>query len=496
MAPDWGNSSAGCRRLAREPSVRLSELLDGIDGVTLITGDPATEILDVQLDTRLVGPGSLFCALRGALSDGHDFVADAVERGAACVMTDRAVTTELGIAAEVRVAPGRARSVTGELASKIVGDPSKDLFVVGITGTNGKTTVAHMVETILSAGAFDASVIGTLTGVRTTPSAPELQRRLAELLDHARSDDRPGAVAMEVSSHALDQERVAGVAFDVAVFTNLTEDHLDYHGTMDAYFDAKARLFEPGRARHAVIWSESQPGARLGQRRGDAQMVGWDDATDVEITPEGSRFSWRGESVHLPLVGSVNVINALLSLEVGVLAGIEPRTAARALASLVQVPGRMERVATTRAGAAVFVDYAHTPDALEQLLRQAREFAQSDHRVVVVFGCGGERDRAKRPLMGAVAVRYSDEVIITTDNPRSEDPSAITAEIKSGIVGFDAVHDIPDRAEALARALSLAGDGDVVVIAGKGHETTQAFSDRVVEFDDRAVVRSILGGDA
>lgn len=225
-------------------------------------------------------------------------------------------------------------------------------------------------------------------------------------------------------------------------------------------------------------------------------MVGWDDATDVEITPEGSRFSWRGESVHLPLVGSVNVINALLSLEVGVLAGIEPRTAARALASLVQVPGRMERVATTRAGAAVFVDYAHTPDALEQLLRQAREFAQSDHRVVVVFGCGGERDRAKRPLMGAVAVRYSDEVIITTDNPRSEDPSAITAEIKSGIVGFDAVHDIPDRAEALARALSLAGDGDVVVIAGKGHETTQAFSDRVVEFDDRAVVRSILGGDA
>jgi len=476
--------------------MRLSELLDGIDGITLVAGDPATEILDVQLDTRLVGPGSLFCALRGALSDGHDFVVDAIDRGAACVMTERVATSELGTAAEIRVAPGRARLVTGALASKIVGDPSKDLFVVGITGTNGKTTVAHMVETILSAGGYDASVIGTLTGVRTTPSAPELQRRLAGLRDHARSDERPGAVAMEVSSHALDQERVASVAFDVAVFTNLTEDHLDYHGTMDAYFDAKARLFEVGRARQAVIWRESTPGVELAERRSDAVMVGWDTASAVEITPEGSRFTWRQESVYLPLLGSVNVINALLSLEVGVLAGIEPRTAARALASIVQIPGRMERVATTPAGAAVLIDYAHTPDALEQLLRQAREFVQPDGKVVVVFGCGGERDRAKRPLMGAVAVRYSDDVIITTDNPRSEDPSAITAEIKSGIVGFDAVHDIPDRAEAIARALLLAGDGDVVVIAGKGHETTQAFADRVVEFDDRTVVRSILGGAA
>ena len=455
----------------------MSTLLHGI-GVAGVRGDPAsTEVASVEFDSRHVGPGSLFCCVPGELTDGHLHAAEAVGRGSTALLCDHFLDLDV---TQVRVAPGQVRPAMAAVSAEFFGHPSRDLTMVGVTGTNGKTTVTQLLRSILEGSGRSTGAIGTLEGVRTTPEAPVLQRLLAEFREDGRQ-----AVAMEVSSHALTQHRVDGIVFDVAAFTNLSRDHLDHHRTMDEYFVAKARLFEENRARLAVINVDDPWGRRLADGLAPDRVVPvrHSDATDVRLSVGSSAFSWRGRAVTLLLSGAFNVDNALLAAAVASSLGVDDDRIVAGLASAPPVPGRMELVSAGQPFAVV-VDYAHTPAGLDGALAAARELA-GPARVICVFGCGGDRDRGKRPEMGAAAARWADIIVLTSDNPRSEDPMAIIGEIRSGI--GDTVDPVvePDRAEAIRAALERARPGDVVLLAGKGHETTQVTGDREVPFDDR-----------
>jgi UDP-N-acetylmuramoyl-L-alanyl-D-glutamate--2,6-diaminopimelate ligase len=437
-------------------------------------------VTDVVLDSRRVRPGALFCCVPGDQFDGHDFAAAAVDAGAAALLVDRVLDLDVPQVQVEAVRPAMAHA-----AAAFFGHPSEQLSVVGITGTNGKTTVAAFVAGIVRSQGRSAAVIGTLGGERTTPEAPELQRLLANSV--ARGDD---VVAMEVSSHSLDQARVDGTRFAVAVFTNLSQDHLDYHGDMDRYYEAKATLFVSGRASLALINEDDSSGRRLlGQATVPARPYGIGDAEILEETSFGSRFRWREQEINLPIAGRFNVLNAVAAAETAVDLGIEPEAVASGLSAATAIPGRFEVL--TADPFTVVVDYAHTPDALEQVLLSARVLA-GPHRVVLVFGAGGDRDQEKRPLMGAAAERGADDVFVTSDNPRSEAPQQIIDEIRAGMTARARATMVEERSEAIDRALSAARPGDVVVIAGKGHETTQTIGDNVVNFDDRVVARALL----
>ncbi|QYG92796.1 UDP-N-acetylmuramoyl-L-alanyl-D-glutamate--2,6-diaminopimelate ligase [Iamia sp. SCSIO 61187] len=448
-------------------------------GPAELVGDPDVVVTGTTHDSRAVRPGDLYCCVPGARTDGHDHAPAAVAAGAVALLCERPLG--LGVP-EVRV-PSVRRSM-GRAAAVVAGDPSRRLVVLGITGTNGKTTVVHLLTSILEAAGWPAATIGTLTGARTTPEAPELQARLAEALrDGAR------AVAMEVSSHALDLHRIDGTHLAVAGFTNLSPDHLDHHGTMEAYFGAKARLFTPELTERAVVCIDDSHGRLL---RDSAQVptlgVGLDDVDDLRLGPTASRFRWRGHEVEVPLVGRFNVRNALVAAEVAVAAGVPEDAVGRGLAAAPPVPGRMEAVDAGQ-DFAVIVDYAHTPDGIEQVIATLREV--SPGRITIVFGCGGDRDATKRPLMGEAAAA-ADLVVLTSDNPRSEDPGAIIEAVRAGIPSDTALVVEPQRELAIGRALAAASPGDTVLLAGKGHETTQDLGDRVVPFDDRAVARRLL----
>ena len=458
------------------PPVQMNEVIHDID-VVGVRGDPSsTEVSSVEFDSRRAGPRSLFCCLPGTHTDGHRHAAEAVRAGATSLLCEHLLDLDV---TQVQVAPGTVRPAMARVAAAFSGYPSRHLTMVGVTGTNGKTTVTHMVRSILERAGRPTGVIGTLDGERTTPEAPVLQALLAGL----RRDGRQ-AVAMEVSSHALVQHRVDGIVFDVAAFTNLSREHLDHHGTMEAYFEAKAALFDPSRSRRAVVFVDDPWGRQLlAQLSGEPVAVRRTDASQVVLSIGSSRFEWRGRPVTLPLSGAFNVDNALVAAAVATALGAGPDEVVDGLASLPPVPGRME-VVTAGAPFSVVVDYAHTPAGLAVALDSARALA-GPNRVLCLFGCGGDRDRGKRPAMGAVAARQSDVVLLTSDNPRSEDPMAILADIRSGIDGpVDLVVE-PDRATAIRTAVSLARPGDVVLVAGKGHETTQVVADRVVPFDDR-----------
>lgn len=435
-------------------------------------------VTDVVLDSRRVAPGVLFCAIPGQTTDGHLHAAAAVAAGAAAVLCER----PLGLSVpELRTAQPRA--AMARLAAEVHGRPSEALDVVGVTGTNGKTTVTHMLRAILEAAGRPTGTIGTLSGVRTTPEAPDLQRQLAELRDSGRV-----AAAIEVSSHALVQHRVDATRFRVAVFTNLSRDHLDFHGTMEAYFQAKARLFEPGVAEQAVV-NTDDPHGRLLLDAAQIPTVGYslDDVTDLHLGLDHSDFTWRDHRIHLPVGGRFNVANAVGAATAASLVGATPEDVAAGLAAVESIAGRFQ-VIDLRAPYTVVVDFAHTPDGLAHVLEAAREVAGS-HRVHVVFGCGGDKDRSKRPAMGEVADRLADRVILTSDNPRSEDPQAIIDEALAGITRSDDVVVEPDRRAAIAAALAAAREGDLVIIAGKGHEQYQEVAGRQFPFDDRQVVR-------
>jgi UDP-N-acetylmuramoyl-L-alanyl-D-glutamate--2,6-diaminopimelate ligase len=396
---------------------------------------------------------------------------------------------ELGVP-ELVVADARAATATA--AAEVLGRPAERLRIVGVTGTNGKTTVVSLVGAVLDHAGLGVRVLGTLTGERTTPEAPDLQSRLAEFADAGVTH-----VAMEVSSHALALHRVDAVPFAVGAFTNLGTDHLDFHGTREAYFAAKASLFDPGRCAHAVADVDDVHGRLLVDASGGAvEAVSLDDAGGLELRPDGSSFTWRGHRVELPLPGRHNVSNALVAAACCRALEVPDDVVAAGLGTVAAVPGRYQRVPVD-APFTVVVDYAHTPDALEHVLAATRELLPPGGRSLVVFGCGGDRDTGKRPLMGEVACRLADLAVLTTDNPRSEDPLAIIDEVRAGCRTGAALVVEPDRRSAIRAAVAAARPGDVVVVAGKGHEQGQHFADRVEPFDDVSVaadeVRALLG---
>ena len=435
------------------------------------------EIGDLSYDARTTGQGALFFCVPGGRADGHDFAAEAVANGAVALVVERPLELEVP---ELVVAD--ARRAMGVVADEFFGRPSEELQIAGVTGTNGKTTTAFLLYAILAAAGRRPGLLGTIESriggerrpaIRTTPEAIDLQRAFREMLD---AGDR--SCAMEATSHGSELGRLDHVRFSVLVFTNLSQDHLDFHGTMERYFEAKRRLFLEDRPPAAINVGDDW-GRKLAADRPDALTFGF--AEDAEVGPRAL------EGIELKLRGRFNAENALGALAASRLLGIDDDAIARGLESIRGVPGRFESIAEGQPFE-VIVDYSHKPDALASVLRTARELTAG--RLICVFGCGGNRDRGKRPIMGGIASELADVAIVTSDNPRSEDPLAIIDEILAGVKGDVEVE--PDRAVAIERALADAEDGDVVVIAGKGHEQGQEFADRTIPFDDREVARDVL----
>lgn len=497
----------------------LSEVLSagraaGIS-TTEVRGDcSGIDVALVSLDHRGVLPGALHCCLTGASHDGHDFAGEAIERGAVALVVEHPVAGIASMVPQIVLGPGRVRPAMAHFASAVARFPARRLTMVGVTGTNGKTTTVELLGGILTDAGHPTLVLGTLHGERTTPEAPELQRRLAEWVERHGSH-----VVMEVASHGLAEHRVDGVRFGCAVFTNLTQDHLDYHGTMERYFEVKASLFTPEHAQRAVVCRDDPYGLRLIDRAAiPTDTYGISDAEELEVDLFGARFSWRGGMVDSPLGGRFAVQNALAAAAAAAALGCSVAQIVASLSAPRSIPGRCEvvpaPVVCEEALPTVVVDYAHTPDALRAILsvaaqqvRGSAEPAELDRpaelgtpifegggapRVIAVVGCGGDRDRAKRPMMGSVATRIADLTVLTSDNPRSEDPIRIIEEIAAGCDGPGSVQIEPDRHRAIVRALELAGRGDVVIVAGRGHEATQEVAGQRLAFDDRAVVRDAL----
>jgi len=477
--------------------LKLSDILAGVPA-ELPSVDPA--VTGVAYRSDRVVPGDAFFCISGFTHDGHDFAPDAVARGASAVVVARPMQ---GVDAPQAVVPDVRRALA--LASGVAaGSPSAKMDVIGITGTNGKTTTTYLVEAILRAAGVRTGIIGTvetrigderLPAQRTTPESADLQSLLANML--ARGVH---GVAMEVSSHAIDLHRVDGVRFAVAAFTNLTQDHLDYHNTIEEYWSVKRRLFTEMAPRASVVNVDDPYGRELAEALGDALTVGRAvdaavRAMEVQLRHDGTSFTLAtpvgSVPVHLPLAGSYNVSNALVAAGCALALGVPLETIAEGLAAAPQVPGRLERIDAGQPFS-VLVDYAHTPDSLSKALGAARRF--TDGRVITVFGCGGDRDPDKRPMMGRAAGEAADLAIVTSDNPRSEDPVSIILQVEDGLKEVAADYEVEvDRRRAIRRAVALACPGDTVLIAGKGHEDYQIFADRTIHFDDREVAREELG---
>lgn len=465
--------------------MKLATAIAALDEANVV-GDDDVSIASVDYDSRRVTAGGLFCCVVGADLDGHDFAAQAVENGSIALLVQRQLSLDVP-----QVVVPNARRAMARVAATFYGDPSSAMSVIGVTGTNGKTTTAHLIANILTAAGRHVEVLGTLSGTRTTPESPDLQAALAGWRD-ADVD----TVVMEVSSHALAMHRVDDTRFRIVVFTNLSRDHLDFHGTMETYFDTKASLFQPVFADAAAVNLDS-PHGRLLSDSATIPTIGYsvDQLSDVEVHADRSSFRWRGRRVEVPLGGGFNVANALAAAETAAAVGVNDDAVVAGLARPLSMPGRFE-VVDEGQPFSVVVDYAHTPDALEKLLESARDLVHNG-QVTVVFGCGGERDATKRPAMGEVAARLADRVVLTADNSRGEDTGAIIDAVRQGYDrassrrATDLVIE-PDRRRAIATAVAGARDGDIVLIAGKGHEQTLTIGDEVVPFDDRVVAREVL----
>jgi len=481
--PNLGRDTDGMMSINRLLE-RATQVEPAVAPIRLL-GDGSATVSDVTNDSNEVRDGAVFCCVRGERHDGHAFAGEAVRRGAVALLVDHPLD-------EVKVpqiVAGDTREAMGHLAAAFYDHPSHALAVVGVTGTNGKTTTAHMLGSMLEQSGRKTTVIGTLTGVRTTPEAPELQRTLAtERLAGTQ------AVVMEVSSHALSLKRVVGTHFAAAVFTNLGHDHLDFHGSREEYFAAKASLFRRSFTPLAVVNRDDEYGRRLaGMTDTHVVTYGRDDATEVEVASSTSTFSWRGSRLRCGVGGDFNVMNAIAAATTAAELGVASDGISAGLANLPRIPGRFEDI-NPGGDFAVVVDYAHTPEALRQVLASARLVARGRGRVIVVFGCGGDRDSGKRPAMG-IAACDADRVIVTSDNPRNEDARAIIDSITAGVPADkrNIVTVEMDRRRAIELGCGEAARGDVVVIAGRGHERFQEISGRLVPFDDAEVARSVLG---
>ncbi len=477
-----------------EQGVALETLLRTLAQNTRVVGETAKQVTALASDSREVRPGALFVALRGEQTDGHRFIAQAAERGAVAVVMEEHCEVPPGVTAIV--VPDSARAVS-QIADVFYGSPSRALIVAGITGTNGKTTTTQMLAAIFTAAGIPAGTIGTI-GARfggserplenTTPLAPQLHSLLAEMRRQGAK-----AVAMEVSSHALALQRVADIHFDAGALTNVTRDHLDFHKTFEAYAAAKHQLFE--QAPHAIFNVDDELGDRWSRELRSRKPVltyAVKNAADVrpselEVRADGSAFTLDARRFSVRIPGRFNVYNALCAIASARALGIGDADSAAGLETLARVSGRMEHVPGD--GVDAVIDYAHTPDALENALRSLREVTRG--RIIIVFGCGGDRDRGKRALMGAAAARYADFAIVTSDNPRTEDPGAIIDDILPAI--GTAPHAVePDRRAAIELAVNEARPGDAILVAGKGHERYQIVGSHVLPFDDVAVVRGAL----
>ena len=479
--------------------MKLERLIAALAPESVLGREPV-EVRELAYDARAVTPGAAFFCVPGERADGHDFAPQAVENGAVALVVERALELPAHQAVPQLVVDD-ARVAMAIAADVFFGEPTKELEVAGVTGTNGKTTTAYLLWSILDAGGRRPGLLGTVESrvggevrpvVRTTPEAIDLQRMFREMLD---AGDR--SVALEASSHASTLRRLDRVRFDVLVFTNLTQDHLDFHGTMEDYYSAKRRLFTGAAPPPAAV----NVGDELGRQPADelaetrrAPLVTFGFADDAEIRPEelvldgsGARFRAGGIELRTTLRGRFNVENVLGAVAAAQLLDVGDEQIAAGVAALAGVPGRFEAVDEGQPFT-VLVDYAHTPDSLDNVLRSARDFTTG--RLLVVFGAGGDRDRGKRPLMGKVAADLADLVLVTSDNPRSEEPLAIIQDVLQG-TGTDVEID-PDRRSAIRRVLAQAQAGDVVVIAGKGHEQGQEIGSEKLPFDDREVVREAL----
>jgi len=480
----------------------LKDMLKGIGYKVSSALDKDVEVSAVCDDSRKASPGSLFVAVSGHHRDGRDFVREAVSKGAVAIVSDRDFSVPEGI---IKVSVPDARAALTAIAGNFYGNPSAELKTIGITGTNGKTTVTYLIEAIAEASGARAGVVGTINyrfgGIsipakNTTPGVLDLQRLLREMAETGVK-----YAAVEVSSHALDQGRVSGVGLDVGLFTNITSDHLDYHKTSSEYFKAKSKLFDHLKDGGCAILNYDDEKVRSleGSIKAKTLTYGTKEVADimalgVKLSPEGSTFEVSTPAgkfcIKTRLIGMHNVSNCLAAAAAMHVLGVDDKAISKGIASVAFIPGRLEPVDEGQPFK-VLVDYAHTEDALNNVLSILKDIA--GRRVWTVFGCGGDRDRSKRPLMGLAACKFSDRVIVTSDNPRNEEPMGIIRDIESGIKGKFSNYDIvPDRREAIRKAVSSAMKGDIILIAGKGHEDYQIIKDKVMHFDDREVVREIL----
>lgn len=481
--------------------MRLSELIEELSDKRVTGGDVA--ITGIAYDSRAVEPGMLFVAFRGGTFDGHNYIADAIGKGAAAVVAER----DMGVAVPFVIVPD-GRAALPALAAKFYDCPTRKMMMAGVTGTNGKTTITHLVQSIFRAAGMKAGLIGTL-GARieddlietehTTPESVDLQRVLARMVDEGVQ-----AVAMEVSSHGLAQGRTAFCEFDCGIFTNLTQDHLDFHGTLEDYLATKLRLFSEypthSSKKFTAAVNRDDPSAQsvIEATNGTVITYGVNSPADVvgseiDVSSLGVSLviTYKGEQrrASVPIGGYFNAYNSLAAAAACLALGIDLDTVVQGLESTPKVPGRFESVDCGQ-DFGVIIDYGHTPDGLENVLRTAKGLTQ--HRLIAVFGCGGNRDRGKRPIMGRIGCEHADVVVITSDNPRKEDPAAIIRDILEGVPLTARPEVMVDRGEAIERAIMMAERGDVVVIAGKGHEDYQIFADRTIHFDDREVAREVL----
>ena len=498
--------------------MKLSPLLEGVQVIKLfqtmfgrmvVTHD--VEVAGIQYDSRKIGRGDCFVAIRGTAIDGHKFIQDAIERGASVVVVqdDSAVPDSLCMhQGVIKIVVGDSRKALAQIAANYYGHPSKRMTLVGITGTNGKTTTSHLVKSILEQAGQKTGLIGTiayqigdetLPATHTTPESLELNQLLTRMASAGCT-----SVSMEVSSHALDQSRVFGIRYAVAVFTNLTQDHLDYHKTMDAYFKAKSMLFDMLPPDACAVTNRDDDWGRkiFAGAHTRSLSYGFDTESDVrvrsaDLSLQGSRVSieyhGRTTTVSSPLVGRFNVYNIVASYAAGAALNIPDETIRRGIEQTASVRGRFEPIVSSKGWTAI-IDYAHTPDALEKCLRTVHEVLPRERRgtIITVFGAGGDRDTAKRPIMGAVAEELSDLCIVTSDNPRTEDPDKIIRDIVAGMKNRQKVVVQSDRRKAILDALHRAKAGDVVLIAGKGHEEYQVLGTERIHFSDREIVEEFI----